>query len=237
MEHSAARNVKPSLAKNRPARRNEAIAVMAIASGSLAADLGEATRPLKERAERSGVVAQMLRGNVSMQAYATLLRNLLPVYRALETELSRHGTAPGVRLVMRPALFRSAAIAQDLEALGVTTDHLPLLPEAVRYTHRIEEAAAEPCRLIGHAYARYIGDLSDGQIRRKLLARLLRVPPTALTYYDFADIADLHAYRAEYRLALSQAAHEADGDAVIDEAIQAYRLSIALSCAIETAVA
>lgn len=234
----AASNVKPSFARHRQARSDGAIAATALSPGNLATDLREATRTLHESAERSGVLAQMLRGNVSVQAYAMLLRNLLPVYRALEEGLERHRNAPGVRLVARPALYRSAAIAHDLATLGFTTDRLPLLPGAERYAHRIEEVATTgPCRLIGHAYARYIGDLSDGQILRKLLARLLRVSPTALTLYDFSDIVDLHAYKAEYRLALSQAASEADGEAIIDEAMQAYRLAIALSCAIETATA
>lgn len=180
----------------------------------------------------------MLRGNVSVEAYALLLRNLLPVYRALEAGLEHHRKTPGVRLVARPALFRSASIAHDLDALGFIADRLPLLPGAVRYARRIEEiTTAEPCRLIGHAYARYFGDLSDGQILRKLLSRLLRLPPAALTLYDFSEITDLHAYKAEYRLVLSQAAYEADDEAIIDEAVQAYRLAIALSCAIETAIA
>lgn len=214
---------------------------MAVSSGSssnLAEDLREATRALQERAERSGVVAQMLRGSVSVQAYGLLLRNLLPIYRALEDALTQHRSTSGVRLLARPELYRGAAIAHDLKALDFTTDRLPLLPGAMRYTRRIEEiAATEPYRLIGHAYARYIGDLSDGQILRKLLARLLRVPPTALTFYDFSDIADLQTYKAEFRLALSQSADETNGEAIIDEAIQAYRLAIALSCAIETAIA
>lgn len=236
-EQSAADHVKPFLSRHCQARSDDAIAAIAVPSGNLAADLREASRALHEQAERSGIFAQMLRGNVSIEAYALLLRNLLPVYRALEAGLEHHRNTAGVRLVARPALYRSAAIAHDLAALGFVPDRMPLLPGAVRYAHRIDEvAAAEPCRLIGHAYARYIGDPGDGQILRKLLARLLRVPPAALTLYDFSEIGDLHAFKAEYRLALSQAAYEADGEAIIDEAMQAFRLMIALSCAVETAV-
>lgn len=231
-------HVKPSLSRYHRAPSDGTIAAIALPSGNLATDLREATRALHEQAERSGVSAQMLRGNVSIEAYALLLRNLLPVYRALEAGLECHRHTAGVRLVARPALYRGAAIAHDLGALGFVPDRLPLLPGAVRYAHRIEEvAAAQPCRLIGHAYTRYIGDLSEGQILRKLLARLLRIPPTALTVYDFSDIDDLHAYRAEYRLALTLVADEADRQAIIDEAMQAFRLTIALSCAVETAMA
>lgn len=206
--------------------------------GNLAADLRDATRALHDRAERSGIVAQMLRGHASVDAYALLLRSLLPVYRALEEGLDRHRETPGVRLVVRPALYRGAAIAHDLAALGNAASGLPLLREAEGYTRRIEEiAAADPCRLIGHAYVRYLGDLSGGQILRKLLARLLRIPAAALTLYDFPQIDDVHAYKAEFRQALAQAADEADGDAIIDEALQAFRLTIALSCAVEAAMA
>ncbi|MEZ5785627.1 MAG: biliverdin-producing heme oxygenase [Xanthobacteraceae bacterium] len=236
MEQLAADPVKPSLSRHHHAPSDGTIAAIALPSGNLATDLRDATRALREQAERSGISAQMLRGSVSIEAYALLLRNLLPVYRALEDGLERHRDAAGIRLVARPALYRGAAIAHDLAALGFVPDRMPLLPGAVRYAHRIEEiAAAEPCRLIGHAWTRYIGDLSDGQILRKLLGRLLRVPPAALTRYCFADIADLHVYRAEYGLALSHAAYETDSEAIIDEAMQSFRLMIALSCAVEAA--
>ena len=238
IENPAASNMKLSFSRHRQAHNDNAIAAMTLSSGDLAEDLRDATCQLKERAERSGIVARILRGDVSMEAYALLLRNLLPVYRSLEAGLDHHRLTPGVRLVVEPALYRSDAIAHDLGALGFDIDRLPLLRGAMRYARRIDEiASTEPCRLIGHAYARYVADLGDGQILRKLLARLLRVPPTALTLYDFPGIADLHACKAEYRLALSQTAYEADGEAIIDEAIQAYRLAIALSCAVEMAAA
>lgn len=203
---------------------------------TLADDLREATRALHHRAERTGVIADILRGEVTRSAYATLLRNLLPVYCALERGLEAHRPMPGVRLIVRPELYRAQAIEQDLAALGAGIDRLALLPEGEEYALRIAEITdADPVRLIGHAYTRYLGDLSGGQVLRKLLARSLGLRSAALTLYDFPRIADLEGYKAGYRAALSRAASEADAAAIVDEALAAFRITIALSCAIHDA--
>lgn len=205
---------------------------------TLADDLREATRALHARAERTGVIADILRGEATRLAYATLLRNLLPVYCALERGLEAHRLMPGVRLIVLPELYRAQAIEHDLAALGADIDRLALLPEGEEYALRIAEITdADPVRLIGHAYTRYLGDLSGGQVLRKLLARSLGLRPAALTLYDFPRIADLEGYKAGYRAALSRAANEADAAAIIDEALAAFRLTIALSCAIADGVA
>ncbi|MEZ5785231.1 MAG: biliverdin-producing heme oxygenase [Xanthobacteraceae bacterium] len=226
--------MKPFYSPRRQAHGHDAKAAVVLPARSLAAELRNTTRALHNGAERSGIYAHILSGKASRQTYVLLLRNLLPVYRSLEEGLDHHCNAPGVRLAARPTLYRSAAIAHDLSALDAASDQLPLLPAAVLYARRIEEiSAAEPCRLIGHAYVRYFGDLSGGQVVRRFLAP--RVPPMALTFFDFSEIPDLSGYKAEYRRALSQAAYEADSEAIIDEAKQAFRLTIALSCAVETA--
>jgi heme oxygenase len=204
--------------------------------GGLAEALREATRPLDAQAKRSGIVGGVRQGRASRRGYALLLRNLLPVYRVLEDGLERHRHAPGLRLFAWRALYRATALEADLEAIGglAWEESLPLLPEGEAYTSRVAAAAegAGP-RLIAHAYARYLGDLSRGQAMRKVLARSLGLGPEALSFYAFPAVTDPERFEEGIRDALDRAAPEIDDvPGLIAEAAQAVRLDIALAEAV-----
>jgi heme oxygenase len=197
------------------------------------------TRLLHGRAERSGVIRDIMRGQATRDGYALLLRNLLPAYEQMERGLDRHRHAPAVREVARRELYRGRAIADDLAALcgREWRRSLPLLAAGKRYANRTAEAAqGDGSRLIAHAYARYLGDLSGGRILRRLLARSLALEPSALSFYDFPGIADTEAFKADYRAALDRAAAAMiDVADVVEEAAVAFRLNIAVSEAVHAA--
>jgi heme oxygenase (biliverdin-producing, ferredoxin) len=197
--------------------------------------LREATRSLHVQAERSGIIGQLLRGGGTREAYALLLRNLLPAYRAMEEGLVCHERSPGLRAVVREELFRVPALESDLERLAGTAwrKSLPLLPAGVRYADRVSAAADGGLRLVAHAYLRYLGDLSGGQIMKRLLAKSLGLEVEALAFYDFPAIADLSSFKSEYRKAIDGAmALVVDPADIIDEAVVGFRLTIELSHAI-----
>jgi heme oxygenase len=202
----------------------------------LATALGQRTRLLHARAERSGYVREILRRRASRAGYALYLRNLLPAYRRLERELERHRGTPGVRAVAIPAVYRAEAMAADLAALRGPAWHrgLKLLPEGAAYARRVRAAAAgDGARLVAHAYTRHLADLSGGQILRRLLAGSLPLGPRALTVYDFAGIDDLETFKGRYRSALDEAGLElGDLAPVLEEAELAFRLNIELSEAV-----
>ncbi|GLH81744.1 heme oxygenase [Bradyrhizobium sp. SSBR45G] len=200
---------------------------------SLLEAMRERTKALHVTAERTGIVAELLRGRGTVPAYALLLRNLLPVYEALEAELLRHEGTPVVGGIVRPQLHRSAAIKADLAQLDASD--LPRLPEAIAYVRAIQEAGSGSGHpLLAHAYTRYLGDLSGGQIIKKILARSLDLQPEALSFYEFPAIADIPHFKDAYRAALEQAgAAMADHDAVVEEAATAFQLNIALSQALQ----
>jgi heme oxygenase (biliverdin-producing, ferredoxin) len=202
---------------------------------SLLDAMRERTRTLHVTAERTGIVAELLRGRGTRRAYALLLRNLLPVYEALEAELLRHEGTRAVGLIVRPELHRSAAIRADLAQLDAAG--LPVLPEAIAYVRAIQEAGAGAGHpLLAHAYTRYLGDLSGGQIIKKILARSLDLPPESLSFYEFPDIADLQRFKDDYREALEHAgAVMVEHGAVVEEAALAFTLNIALSEALQAA--
>jgi len=202
----------------------------------LAARLWVATKSLHSQAERSGIIASILRGEASRRGYAMMLRNLLPAYAALELGLDAHSDTPGVHRMVRPETYRSAAIEADLRAIEGDSwrDTLPLLVEGDRYAIAVAQAAEyDGGRLIAHAYTRTLGDLSGGQIMQKMLARSLGFGPEELAFYRFPDIADITAYKAEYRRELDAAGTEVhDAEAVTVEAALAFRLNMAVSDAV-----
>jgi heme oxygenase (biliverdin-producing, ferredoxin) len=206
---------------------------------SLGDMLREATHALHVEAERSGVIGQLLRGGGTREAYALLLRNLSPAYRAMEDGLARHSNSPALRAVVRPELFRTPALESDVERLAGASwrESLPLLSAGERYAERVSAAAANGSgRLVAHAYLRYLGDLSGGQIMKRLLAKSLGLGADALGFYDFPAIADLSAFKNEYRKAIDDSvvagANPVD---VVDEAIVGFRLTIELSEAVARA--
>jgi heme oxygenase len=209
--------------------------------GGLAEALLEGTRALAAQAERSGIVHAIRRGRATRHGYALFLRSLLPAYRELESGLERHRHAPGLRLFAWRTLYRAPGLEADLESLGglAWEKSLPLLPAAEAYAGRIAAAAENAgTRLIAHAYARHLGDLGRSQAMRKLLARSLGLGSEALAFYAFPAVTDVARFEDEFWDALDRAAPEIDdAPALIGEAAEALRLSIAVSEAVLGAVA
>ena len=196
------------------------------------------TRTLHLEAERTGVIRDLLRGESSRDSYILLLRNLLPAYRAMEQGLARHRGSPGLGALADYQLDRAPAIESDLDELyGERWRHdVPLLPAGEIYAGRIAKVAeGDGARLIAHAYTRYLGDLSGGQILQKLLTRSLELRPSELSFYDFPRFCDLTELKTGYRKALDQAgAHASDPDLVVEEGAIAFSLNIDLSCAVQS---
>lgn len=207
---------------------------------SLSSALRSRTSASHVEAERSGIVADILRRRVSVRGYALFLRNVAPAYRQLEIGLERHRNTPGVRDFARPELYRSAALDADLGALlGPAWREARPGPSSAseRYARHIEAAAAgSGAGLIGHAYVRYLGDLSGGQVMKRLLAESLGLPDHALTFYEFPGIADMAAYKQRFRAALDEAPlAPSDRDTVIRTAIEAFAINIDVSEAVRRA--
>ena len=195
------------------------------------------TKTLHVEAERTGVIRDLLRGEATREAYVLLLRNLLPAYQALEQGLERHRGSAALDRLIEYRLDRAPALEADLVALCGERwrQGIPLLAAGEFYAGRIDKAAeGDGTRLIAHAYARYLGDLSGGQILQRLLARSLDLRPSELSFYDFSRFSDLDALKADYRQALDSAGALApDPQALIEEGAIAFSLNIDLSCAVK----
>ncbi len=192
----------------------------------LAARLREATQALHRVAESSGVMQQLLQGRIEAGAYCLLARNLHALYAALERALDRHAALPVVAPIRFPGLFRTSALEQDLRCLhGANWAALPLTAAMREYAARIEEiAAVRPALLSAHAYVRYMGDLSGGQILREIVRRALgRRDGAGTAFYAFGDAVEAGAAKAQFRSALDALPVDAAGaDAIVAEANAAF---------------
>jgi heme oxygenase (biliverdin-producing, ferredoxin) len=198
------------------------------------------TKSLHVEAERTGIIRDILRGEASRKGYILLLRNLLPAYREMEQGLERHRGSPIFNALANYRLDRAPAIESDLISLCGKgwRRTIPVLDAAETYAQRIAKAVeGNGARLIAHAYTRYLGDLSGGQILQRLLERSLELRPSELSFYDFPRFVDLAALKADYRKALDGAGTLApDPQAVIEEGAIAFSLNIDLSCAVQSTV-
>jgi len=204
---------------------------------SLSKVLRERTSALHTEAERSGVINDILRQKADRRSYALLLRNLLPAYEKMEQALERqHGSAT-LRVFAQPALRRAERIAADLEALSGADwiCSLPLLTAGELYAARVQAAGeGDGSRLLAHAYVRYFGDLSGGQVLKRLLGKSLKLGPQSLSFYDFPGISDLKAVKDDMRDAIDQSgAGSVDVEPIILEGIRAFEHNIEVSHAVQ----
>ena len=192
--------------------------------------LREHTGGLHRQAERSGLIARLLAGSASIREYTLLLRNLLPVYQAMESQLEYLPARYPYTIIGEPKLFRSSSLIDDLESLcGPNWPVLPVTPAAREYAKRLEDPGMlNECRILGHAYTRYLGDLSGGRILQRVLHRRLGLGPDQTHFYEFKLPGGSGAFKGNFIDALN-AIPGSRRHAIVDEAVTAFELNIRLS--------
>jgi heme oxygenase len=96
---------------------------------------------------------------------------------------------------------------------------------------RIREiSASKPELLIAHSYTRYIGDLSGGQILKKIAQQGMNLSEGQGTaFYEFNDIPDEKAFKRNYREVLDGLPiDEATADQIVDEANATFGMNMKL---------
>jgi heme oxygenase (biliverdin-producing, ferredoxin) len=170
--------------------------------------LAHATRAMHRRAECSGVMNALLRGQLEPVRYCLLLRNLHALYTALEGALD-HERAASLAPIRMPGIYRAKALRQDLTSLyGDRWRELTIAPAMRSYVARIEAIAHNtPSLLAAHAYVRYMGDMSGGQILKTIVNRAIGQPGKGTTtiataFYEYGDGADVAIMKNGFRDAL-----------------------------------
>lgn len=211
----------------------------------LAARLRAETHALHRQVECSIFVAELLGGRLDKAAYSLMLRNLEPIYFELEAGLLRHAASAHIRPVFHPPLFRLQALHRDLERLHGESwgDELELVNGCAAYVARLRHLIEfEPELLAAHAYVRYLGDLSGGQMLGQIVARSLGLRGNeggnrGTDFYDFGGTDEVLRLSQVFRSGL--AALTAEG--IVEEARLAFEMhsrlfeDLAKCCGLPTA--
>ncbi|MCC5840786.1 MAG: biliverdin-producing heme oxygenase [Opitutales bacterium] len=204
-------------------------------SPSFAERLKKETRRVHTMAEKTAFMRGFLRGTSTVESYTRLLRGLVEIYRPMEAAIQEQKTHPVLSLFHFPAVFRVKSLEKDLAFLaGPFWESAIAVPRAaVAYRAELEELAERAPELLpAHAYTRYMGDVSGGQILKKIAANSMGLAPNGggLDFYEFPQLKNLAEFKLEFRTALNMAVYRENGldDRLIKEANTAFRRNIAL---------
>jgi len=200
-------------------------------SVNLATMLREGTKKSHTMAENVGFVKCFLKGVVEKQSYRKLVGNLYFVYSAMEEEMERLQDHPVVSKIYFPELNRKQSLEQDLYFYyGSNWREEVTLSEAGKaYVERIKQVAnSQPELLVAHSYTRYLGDLSGGQILKKISQRAMNLTDGQGTaFYEFEDITDEKAFKNEYRQRMNELpVDQQTAERIVDEANAAFGMNM-----------
>ena len=174
---------------------------------NLAQQLREGTTKSHSMAENVSFVKSFLGGVVDKKSYRQLVASLFFIYVAIEEEIEKNKTNNAINFIYFPELFRKKSLIDDLEYYyGIDWENNIELSLATQvYVDRIHNIGSnQPELLIAHAYTRYIGDLSGGQILKKIAKNAMQLQDNLGTsFYDFENIPDEVAFKNIYRNALN----------------------------------
>ncbi|CAL9432707.1 heme oxygenase (biliverdin-producing) [Streptomyces sp. NPDC015242] len=196
--------------------------------------LRTASREQHEEVRGSTFLSDLLGHKLGVDAYARYTEQLWFVYRALESAAERLAGDPVAGPFVRPELFRTAALEQDLEYLRGPgwRSAATALPATLEYAGRITECARDwPAGYIAHHYTRYLGDLSGGQIIRDTAEKTWGFPRKGdgVRFYVFEQIPNPAAFKRSYwELLDAVPGDELERQRIVAECKRAYGLNNAV---------
>ncbi|KAM9392018.1 heme oxygenase 2 isoform 1-T3 [Pholidichthys leucotaenia] len=195
--------------------------------------LAAGTKEIHEKAENTQFVKDFLRGRIRKELFKLGAVALYYTYKAMEEEIERNKDHPHFAPLYFPVeLHRHEALARDLQYFyGPDWQSQISCSQATQhYVDRIHKVGQEePVLLVAHAYTRYMGDLSGGQVLKKVAQRALKLPPTGegLEFYHFDAINSAKSFKQLYRSRMN----ELDLDIktkkrLVDEAVKAFQFNM-----------
>ena len=200
-------------------------------STNLAQQLREGTTKAHSMAENVSFVKSFLGGVVDKKSYRQLLSNLFFVYVAIEKEIENNKDNVNIKPIYFPELFRKQSLIEDLiYYYGIDwQDQLEPSIATQIYVNRIHDIGTnQPELLIAHAYTRYMGDLSGGQILKKIAQNAMQLSEGhGTSFYDFKDIEDDKSFKDMYRNKLNDIPlNNQQINQIISEANVAFNLNM-----------
>jgi heme oxygenase len=194
----------------------------------LSALLREGTRADHGAANSEDFIERLMSGALDRAAYADLSAQLLVVYEALEeASTAVRDDERGAGLVF-DELVRVPAIERDLAFLYGPSwrEDLRILPATREYADRVREVSGSLPHYAAHSYTRYLGDLSGGQIVKRMMKQHYGLDSDGVAFYTFPDIPKIKLFKDAYRSRLDDLALDQDEvAATLAEAHHAFHLN------------
>ena len=200
-------------------------------SHQLATLLKEGTKESHTMAENVGFIKNFLGGLVEKSSYRKLVGNFYFVYSTIEEEFERHKDHPVLGKLYFPELWRTDTLAEDLAFYYGKNwrSEVHASPACEEYVKRLKVVSDEqPELLVAHAYTRYMGDLSGGQILKNIAKNAMGLEDgSGLSFYEFEDIKNPGPFKNSYRAAMNnlpvsdQVAQE-----IVDEANLSFHMNM-----------
>nr|YP_009402718.1 heme oxygenase [Compsopogon caeruleus]ARX96071.1 heme oxygenase [Compsopogon caeruleus] len=200
-------------------------------STNLASQLREKTAKSHSMAENVSFVKSFLSGVIDKNSYRKLVANLYFVYSSIEEEMKKNKDHPAIKPIYFPALERKQSLEKDLSfyySYNWKEEIQPSLATTV-YVDRIHLIGTnQPELLVAHAYTRYLGDLSGGQILKKIAQNAMNLNSSEGTqFYTFENINDEKIFKNKYREALNSLPLSQDNiEQIIAEANISFNLNM-----------
>ena len=173
----------------------------------LANQLREGTTKAHSMAENVTFVKSFLSGVVDKNSYKKLVANLYFVYCAMEEEMLNNKNHTAIKPIYFPELNRKESLEEDLKFYYGENwiKEVEASPATQIYVDRIHQIGkTQPELLVAHAYTRYLGDLSGGQILKKIAQGAMQLSTSeGVAFYNFKDIKDEKEFKNEYRSAIN----------------------------------
>ncbi|XP_026652282.2 heme oxygenase 2 isoform X2 [Zonotrichia albicollis] len=195
--------------------------------------LKEGTKESHDRAENTQFVKDFLKGRIKKELFKLATVALYFTYSALEEEMDHNKDNPLFAPLYFPVeLHRREALAKDLKYFyGEDWKEKIQCSEATQqYVDRIHHVGQhEPELLVAHAYTRYMGDLSGGQVLKKVAQRALKLPSTeeGIQFYVFDNISNAQQFKQLYRARMNALDLDKNTkERIVEEANKAFRFNM-----------
>jgi len=200
-------------------------------TSKLATQLREGTSKSHTMAENVNFIKSFLGGVIDKGSYTEMLSKLYFVYEAIENAMEKNKEHEYIKPIYFPELNRTDSLKEDLifHYGEDWLENVTLSKATLDYVNRINAISKEkPELLVAHAYTRYLGDLSGGQILKKIAQRSMGLEGSkGLAFYEFKEVSDEAQFKLNYKAALdSLPIKENEASQIIAEANTAFTLNM-----------
>ena len=200
-------------------------------TSKLATQLREGTSKSHTMAENVNFIKSFLGGVIDKGSYTEMLSKLYFVYEAIENAMEKNKEHEYIKPIYFPELNRTESLKEDLifHYGEDWLENVTLSKATLDYVNRINTVSKEKPELsVAHAYTRYLGDLSGGQILKKIAQRSMGLEGNkGLAFYEFNEVSDEAQFKLNYKAALdSLPIKENEASQIIAEANTAFTLNM-----------